>query len=173
MGGLKKIEKADREARCADEALVVSAMAALPGPKCPGCQFSLVGLMEARCPECGRAIRVVVRSTRRLGRRADALVAFGFALILYPLYYLSRWCIAIGWIKDEWAPRVRFGPMDAAGIALIGMSLLCIGYGFVMTSRRYRCVGQRRPRRDMWKIIGALVFEAVVMIGAIRIKTTG
>jgi len=173
MGRLKKIERAQREARSVDEALVVCAIGAMALPRCPGCRFSMVGLEEARCSECGQAIRVVVRSTRRLAVREDVLVAIGFALILYPLYYLSRWFIAIGWIKDQMAPMVRLGPMDAVVVALMGVNLACIARGLVMASRRYRSVGRHRPRRDVCKIIAVLVFEAVVMIGALRLQGTG
>lgn len=96
----------------------ISAVLATADLRCPHCRYALKANPSATCPECGRAIVIVVSSAPALTRLwsvgivGSAACLSGLVALLLPLYFDAR---AAGWPLDgvlkDWLAPVGLLPL--------------------------------------------------------------
>lgn len=115
---------------------------------CPVCDYSLVGLAEPRCPECGAELRLQVGSPRlRVGPWALAMVSFALALGFDGVVSIMM-ILAIALSPN--AGLIAFGIVSIFLLLSGGMAA-----GLIAVARG-QTKWTRRPIRNQWTIAGTI-----------------
>lgn len=125
---------------------------------CPVCDYSLRGLTEPRCPECGSSLELRVGSPQlRVGPWAVAMVSFALGLGFDGVVAVLMIAALIANPTTMWEPiGIVSGFVVLAGVMLIGLVRVA----------RSRPTWTRRPVRTQ-RFLASAVFACVGVVHAV------